>query len=441
MDLYRLGITEALAAIASGQCTRSAYLESCIARTLAVEPAIAAFAHFDPEAVRSAAVHDAGILAGMPIGIKDIIRTRGVPTEMGSAAFRGHVPDVSATVIDALTEAGAVVFGKTVTTEFAWRNPGPTRNPWNTAHTPGGSSSGSAAAVAAGCVPGALGTQTLGSVLRPAAFCGVVGYKPSYGAISRTGVYPLAASLDHIGVFTRGVADAALLASALFGHDAIDVPHVTQLPALRPLQPLRAPRIALLHTSIWDRVSPDQQALVDATAALLAEHGAVVTPLALPAAFDVLWSTAQTLCDVEGAAVNADLAAETPPRVSQATIDLVTRGSAVTALDYVRARETQRSLIEAFAAIMAPFDAALMAPALGVAPVGLDDTGDAVLCTPGSLLGGPAITMPCGVGEDRLPLGIQLLGRWGDDQRLLETAAWVEHAIGWSRDFPAVSTG
>ena len=436
---YRLGVVDAHAAIAEGRLAVDDYLESCIARTLAVEPSVHAFAHFDPHAVRAAAASASpdGRLYRIPVGIKDVIATKGMPTEMGSAAFRGHVPDRSASVIDALIEASAIVYGKTVTTEFAWRQPGATRNPWNLDHTPGGSSSGSAAAVACGAVPAALGTQTLGSVLRPAAFCGVVGYKPSFGAIPRTGVYPVSASLDHVGVFARSVGDAALVASVLAASDGIDFAG-----RVRPADawPLRhrdtAPRIALLRTTRWDRASIEQQALIDSVARRLEAAGATITELTLPPLFDALWTTAATLADVEGAAVNAELAAESPPRIASPTLDLVARGSATPVLDYVHARGVQRSMIQAFAPIVAPFDAVLMAPATGEAPRGLDDTGDAVFCTPGSLLGAPAISMPAGVAPSGLPMGVQLLGAWSDDRRLLETAAWVEAVIAWSPGLP-----
>jgi Asp-tRNA(Asn)/Glu-tRNA(Gln) amidotransferase A subunit family amidase len=247
--------------------------------------------------------------------------------------------------------------------------------------------------------------------LRPAAYCGVVGYKPSYGAIPRTGVYAVAHSLDHIGVFTRNVMDAALLASSLFGQDGVDV---TSIPAIAPPWPLQepdaAPRIALLHLPVWDRVSREQQELVDAVARLLELRGAIVTQLELPPSFGAIWKTAQTICDVEGAVVNSSLAAETPPRISQATLDLVARGKMVMAVDYARAKSVQAALIKEFAAIMSPFDAALTAPALGEAPFGLQDTGDAAFCTPGSLLGAPAITIPAGTSANKLPLGVQLLG-------------------------------
>jgi Asp-tRNA(Asn)/Glu-tRNA(Gln) amidotransferase A subunit family amidase len=431
MTLYQYGVTDALARIQAGEFTAADYRASCVARAAEVEDAIRAFAFVDGEAILALRGPDDGRLGGMPVGIKDIIATKGMPTEMGSAAYRGHVPDRSASVIAALRRAGGIVFGKTVTTEFAWRHPGATRNPWSVAHTPGGSSSGSAAAVAAGCVPAALGTQTLGSVLRPAAFNGVVGFKPSFGAVPRTDVYAFAESLDHIGVFARSVDDVALVASVLFGNDGIDVPHIATPETPWPLAPFaRPPRIAHLATAVDGRMSAAQHALMDATAAKLVAAGAVVTPFTLPPAFDAIWSAAATIADVEGAVVNARWAAESPPRVGQATLDLVARGSTIPAVDYVRAKQTQRALIVAFASLMAPFDAALLPPAIGEAPAGLADTGDAIFCTPGSLFGAPAVALPAGVGPTGLPLGIQLVAPWGRDRLLLETARWVADALG-----------
>ena len=439
MDLYRHGLIAAREAIAAGKFTAGDYLESCIARTLAIEPAVGAFAHFDADAVRSAQpkIPPRGALAGIPIGIKDIIATRAVPTEMGSAAFKGHVPNYSAWVVDALVEASAIIFGKTVSTEFAWRHSGKTRNPWNLDHTPGGSSSGSAAAVAYGGVPAALGTQTLGSVIRPAAYCGVVGYKPSFGAIPRTGVYPLAPSLDHIGVFARSVADAAWLASLLTGRDSIDFLHT---PAPAPAWPLSAlgeqPHFALLRTAAWHRLSDEQRDLVEVTARQLESCGATITELDLPRAFDDAWEIAQTICEAEAAVVNGRFASEHPPRVSAPTLALVARGHALSAADYLRAKDAQQSLIRAFWALMAPFDAAITAPAFGEAPAGLGNTGDAMFCTPFTLVGAPSLSLPTGESKNHLPLGVQIIGRWGDDRRLLETALWVERSLSRPVAFP-----
>ena len=454
MKPFQHGLIDAKAAIASGLYTAQEYLDSCIFRALAVEPFIHAFANFDPDRVREqlAAQPPTAIalaLAGMPIGIKDIIATRGVPTEMGSAAligplngpFCGHIPNTSAWVVDKLASESAIMFGKTVTTEFAWREPGKTRNPWHLDHTPGGSSSGSAAAVAAGCVPAALGTQTFGSVIRPAAFCGVVGYKPSFGAIPRIGIYPLSHSLDHVGVFTRSVADAALLSACLWtearttggndGSAASPAPTDWQTPLnQRPRQ------IALLHTSRWDRASAEQQQLVNDTAACLTKHGANVTVLELPKSFDAIWDIASTLCDVEGAEVNGCFLHENPPRISRPMLELIVRGQACSASDYQQAKAAQQSLIQQFHDLLAPFDAALTAPARGEAPLGLADTGDAVFCIPFSVLGGPAITLPAGRSANGLPLGVQLVHRWGEDQRLIETALWVETCLARPVVFP-----
>ena len=261
MDLYPLGLLETLRAYREGRATVQDYVTSCSGRIAALEPRIQAFEWFDASrAMADAEERAGGILAdlplyGIPVGVKDIINTRGIPTRMGSVIFANQVPTTSAWVVRRLEALGGLVMGKTVTTEFAYRSPGKTRNPWNPSHTPGGSSSGSAAAVAAGYVPAAIGTQTLGSVIRPAAFCGVVGYKPSHGAISRTGIMPFAPSLDTVGVFARSVADAAWFGACLMGEDSRDEATVIRAePRLLsvPLEPLSGPpRIAVVKTPKW----------------------------------------------------------------------------------------------------------------------------------------------------------------------------------------------
>src|SRR5688572_16100069 len=273
MDLFRLGLQEMLRAYREGRATVQELVESCSGRVAALEPRIQAWEWFDPSrAMAEAEERAGGILAdlplfGIPVGVKDIMNTRGIPTRMGSRIFAGHVPTHSAWVVRRLEALGGLVMGKTVTTEFAFRQPGKTRNPWNPAHTPGGSSSGSAAAVAAGFVPVGIGTQTLGSVIRPAAFCGVVGYKPSFGAISRNGIHPFASSLDTVGVFARSVADAAWFGACLMGQDARDEATFikAQLRTLRvPLEPLgRLPRIAVVRTPKWEVASESQRAHFD----------------------------------------------------------------------------------------------------------------------------------------------------------------------------------
>ena len=246
MDFHRLGLLEALRMYREGRATVMDYVAGLSTRVAALEPRVQAFEWFEPARAMAEAEERAGgilqdlPLFGIPVGVKDIITTRGIPTRMGSRIFASNVPTTSAWVVRRLEALGGLVMGKTVTTEFAFRAPGKTRNPWNPNHTPGGSSSGSAAAVAAGYVPVAIGTQTLGSVIRPAAFCGVVGYKPSYGAISRSGIHPFSSTLDTVGVFARSVADAAWFGACLMGPDGRDEATTTRGPVRTlhvPLEP------------------------------------------------------------------------------------------------------------------------------------------------------------------------------------------------------------
>ena len=438
--LYELGLAQALAGTAAGEFSAADYVRSCIDRTRQVEPLIGAFAHFDAAALeaRLADTPEPGLLTGMPVALKDIMDARGVPTEYGSAAFAGHVPTKSAWVAVALERAGALLFGKTVTTEFAWRHPGRTRNPWQREHTPGGSSSGSAAAVACGCVPAAVGTQTLGSVIRPAAYCGVVGYKPSFGMTPRTGTFPLAASLDHIGVFARSVTDAALVAAVLTGRDGIDFPDTPAPVRAWPLEMTSSPpRLGWLRGPLWQRLSDEQKATLEASAQRLEAAGASITSVDWPAPFESMWEVARILVEAEGAAVHLAQATTQPPRVSEPTVALYERGRMIAAIDYIRAREVQQDLIRRFAVFMSPFDALLSAPALGAAPAGLGDTGDAVCATPFTLLGAPALTLPAGtLSREGLPMGLQLSANRGQDRTLLETALWVERTLDRGLFFP-----
>src|SRR5688500_1746659 len=299
MDLFPLGIFETMREYREGRATVQDYVASCSARVSALEPTVQAFEWFDASrAMADAEERAGGILAdlplyGIPVGVKDIINTRGIPTRMGSRIFQNNVPSHSAWVVRRLEALGGLVMGKTVTTELAFRSPGKTRNPWNPAHTPGGSSSGSAAAVAAGFVPVAIGTQTLGSVIRPAAFCGVVGYKPSFGAISRNGIHPFAATLDTVGVFARSVADAAWFGACLMGQDARDEATFikAQLRTLRvPLEPRgRLPGIAVVRTPKWEVASESQRAHFDECVAKVTAAGAAVKEVNLPRLFDAAW--------------------------------------------------------------------------------------------------------------------------------------------------------
>ena len=275
---------------------------ACLERAKAAQPVLKAFEYLPVDVSRRP-----GPLSGIPVAIKDIIATSDMPTTNGSPIYRDHIPAKDAWVVERLRSLGATIFGKTVSTEFAWRHPGPTTNPWNHAHTPGGSSSGSAAAVAAGIVPLALGTQTLGSVIRPAAFNGVVGLKPSFGAIPRTGVHPLSPSLDHVGFFARRVDDVALALSLLAASSDLD-PHGRPLPGFQVdvhlgVPPLEKPRLAIVRFEKWPKAEPEQQKTFEAAIARLRDAGAVVEELELAELDSTNWGAINIILASEAALI------------------------------------------------------------------------------------------------------------------------------------------
>jgi Asp-tRNA(Asn)/Glu-tRNA(Gln) amidotransferase A subunit family amidase len=346
-------------------------------------------------------------------------------------------------VVAVLLNLGATIFGKTVSTEFAWRHPGPTVNPWNPKHTPGGSSSGSAASVAAGIVPLALGTQTLGSVVRPAAFNGVVGFKPSFGATPRTGVHALSPSLDHVGFFARKVDDVALALSLIGGSSDSDR-HGRPVPAFQVaidagLPPLTAPRLAMVRFTKWTRAEPEQQKLFETAVVKLRSAGAVLEELELAELDEANWGAINTILASEGAHIFGDLVAQYPDRTSDHLKSLVKTGTAVSATEYLAAKALQEKLKSAFAAQLSGFDAVLTLPAFGEAPEGLGYTGDAEYCAPWTLLGTPALSLPAGFGKNGLPLGLQLVGGYREDYRLLRVAKWVEGALSFEPGIPKIN--
>jgi Asp-tRNA(Asn)/Glu-tRNA(Gln) amidotransferase A subunit family amidase len=438
-DLHELGAAEAARRIRAGRLRPSELLEACLERIDAVEPAVAAWVELDRAGARRAAAERdrdtadgrfLGPLHGVPVAIKDIFDVAGLPTRCGAPPFAHRRPDADATSVARLRAAGAVLLGKTVTTTFAYRDPGPTRNPWNLAHTPGGSSSGSAAAVAARMVPLALGTQTVGSVLRPAAFCGVVGLKPSHGRISTAGVVPLCWSTDHVGVFARHVEDVALALGLLAGPDPADPRSAPAFPedpgpALEGAAP---PRLALPRR-LLERAEPALAAHLEAVARRFAEAGAHVAEATLPPSFDELHAAGETLVRAEAAAFHRDLfarhGADYPPGIRE----LVTRGLAVAAVDYLAAQATRRRAREELARLLAGHDALLYPVAPGPAPSGLAWTGDAWFCAPASFTGLPSIALPSGLDPGGLPLAVQLVSGPFAEARLLGAAAWCERRL------------
>ena len=428
-------------AFREGRATVQDYVASCSARIAALEPKVQAWEWFDPQrALADAEERAGGILAdlplyGIPVGVKDIINTRGIPTRMGSRIFFNNVPSLSAWTVRRLEALGGLVMGKTVTTEFAYRTPGKTRNPWNPAHTPGGSSSGSAAAVAAGFVPVAIGTQTLGSVIRPAAFCGVVGYKPSFGAISRTGVHPFAPTLDTVGVFARSVADAAWFGACLMGQDNRDEATFTRGPLSTlhvPLEPLAgSPRLAVVRTPKWNVASDVQRTHFDECVAKLAAAGAQVKEVQLTRLFDDAWENVMVIMSRD--AVKSFLLIESRHRIrlSPALAELLDRGHRVTPEQYARAREKREEYRRWLDTLFERHDAIVTIPATGEAPEGLSNTGDATFNSLWTQAGVPAVTIPSGFGPKGLPLGFQVVGRYRGDERALQVAAWCEAMFGF----------
>jgi Asp-tRNA(Asn)/Glu-tRNA(Gln) amidotransferase A subunit family amidase len=429
------GVLELLRLFKSDQAAADRYATDGLERAKAVEPRLKAFEYLPVDIARRP-----GPLSGIPVAIKDIIATSDMPTTNGSPVYKDHVPAADAWVVERLRQLGATIFGKTVSTEFAWRHPGPTVNPWNSGHTPGGSSSGSAAAVAAGIVPLALGSQTLGSVIRPAAFNGVVGLKPSFGAIPRIGVHPLSPSLDHVGFFARRVDDAALALSLLAGSSDRD-PHGRPLPSFhvdvdKGLEPLAKPRLAIVRFEKWSRVEPEQQDAFEAAIEKLREAGAVLQELELSELDRANWKAINAILAGEAAVIFADLVARYPDRTSDHLKSLVESGKAVSATDYLAAKALQEKWRSALAVEISSFDAILTLPAFGEAPLGLHYTGDAEYCAPWTLLGAPAVTLPIGFGRHGLPLGLQIVADYRNDLRLLRVAKWTEAVLGFDPGSP-----
>ena len=427
-----LGLFAATRAIAQGKLSPQDYLQQCVARADEREPSLHAFVARTPTDNLLQTVSD-GEWAGIPVGVKDLIATRELATTNGSPIYADQMLGYDAPIVAQIRQLGAAVFGKTVTTEFAWRQPGPTVNPFNTAHTPGGSSSGSAAAVAAGIVPLALGTQTVGSVIRPAAFCGVVGLKASFGAVPREGVFPLSGSLDHVGFIARSVNDVAYAFNLLRNKvatepDSIVLPPVP-MNAEVGIEPSSAPRLARLRTPFDDRVTAEQKQAMDQSVAQLRAKGAVVEEFSLP---DEYWTGIDAmfcLLECEGGAIHQEHVKRFPERSSVHLKELVEKGQARSAFEYLAARGLQQRLRADAATQFKGFDAVLTIPATGEAPEGLAFTGDPVFCALWSFLGLPALTMPIARSAKGLPLGLQLIAQYRQDAHLLRTGRWVELSL------------
>lgn len=449
-ELHHLGVKQALHGLSEGRFTCEDLVRDCLMQIAKLDPKIEAWAWLKSEAALERACEadrhrkagKNGALQGIPVGVKDIIDVQGVPTRMGSTAFDDYMPSMSARTVRRLEDAGAVMLGKTVTAELAYFAPGKTHNPWSLTHTPGGSSSGSAAAVAARFVPAAIGTQTNGSIIRPAAFCGVVGYKPSAGLISRAGVLKFSHTLDQVGVFARDVPDAAVVASALMGHaqdDPDSLSDFAMVPEdLDPKQIFQPPRLAAVRTPAWPLADAAQQEIFTQAIARMRRAGAVVEVAVLPEAMSRAHDLHRTIMYYEGARSFAHLQAQQRHRLSTEINRLIDEGLLIEEHAYHVALESRTRLRGELGDFMNRYDAVLTLPALGEAPATLAHTGDPVFCTTWTLCGMPAITLPAGLGPNGLPLGLQLIGGYLQDARLLQVAQWCSLQLGFGHAPPGI---
>jgi amidase len=409
--------------IADHQFTATQYLQACLERIAEREADVGAWTYLAHERARAqAAAADTrggnGLLHGVPIAIKDIIDTHDMPTEHGSPIYKGSIPPQDAACVAMLRRAGAIILGKTVTPEFAAVTPGRTANPHNIKHAPGGSSSGSAAAVADFMVPAAIGTQTVGSTIRPASYCGVVGFMPSHQILPVQGVKMQAGSLDNLGILTRSVGDVALLANAILGCGALGA---ESLPG--------PPRIGFCPSPHWPQAHDSTRHVIDEATSLLRSAGATVDMVDLPSSFDALLDAHWTILAFEFAHAMADEYRRHADQISPRLLGLLERGFSTPFTDYVAACDLGIRRRHEFAPIVAEYDALLTPAAASEAPEGILAPSDLLFQRFWTMLHVPAITLPGFVGPQNLPIGIQLIGPQFADSKLLSVAAWVERTI------------
>lgn len=421
--------------MATGALKAVDLVEACIAQIEAREPDVQAFTWFDAKYAREQAASldqyrqrglPIGPLHGLPVGVKDVIDTAKIPTENGCHVDAGRIPKRDAYVVERLKAAGAVLMGKTVTTELAFMRPGKTRNPHNLAHTPGGSSQGSAAAVASGMVPLAIGTQTGGSVIRPASFCGVTGFKPSFGAIPRTGVLTQSPTLDTMGVFARTPVDAALFAEVLYGADPLDpateLAPPPQLLSVATAKPPVLPLFALLKLPGWE----DAHADVHSAFAELAEAlGEQVFEAPVPHMFEQAAAVRERINFAEMARCYYTYGRDGGDQLSREVRDALAEGDSILARDYLSALDVPKVMNAVLDEVFERCDVILCPAALGPAPATLEETGSPIFNGIWTLTGHPAITIPLLSSQSGMPMGVQLVGKYGDDGRLLRTANWL----------------
>jgi len=439
MNLVELSACEATARIRKGEITSEELVRASLDRIEQVDGDIKAWVHLKPDyALEQARRLDAlrsaggplGPLHGVPVGLKDIIDTKSLPTENGTVLDSGRCPMEDSSVASLLKEAGAVILGKTVSTELAVYSPGETANPHNTDHTPGGSSSGSAAAVAAYMVPLAVGTQTNGSIIRPASYCGVLGFKPTHGLIPRTGILRQSPPLDTVGTFARSIEDIALLTEALIAYDAAD--RHTRPRAKPPLcdtvpqEPPLTPVIAFAKTPVWDQAETETQ---EAFMELVEFLGDDCHDLPLSDPFDHVVDLHRYIMFADLAKNYATYYDKGKDKLSSTLCDMIETGQKISAVDYNSAVEAQETLNAYLDDVFDHYDFIVTPATTGEAPEGLDATGNPCFCTLASFCGMPSITLPLMEGANGLPLGVQVIGPRGDDARLLRNANWLMQKV------------
>ncbi len=439
--LHTLGVAEGVAWVRQGDVSPVAIAEDCLQRIEALEPALQAWVTLDREGALAAAKRceqqvqrgdNPGLLVGVPVGLKDIFYTAGLLTTAGSKVYADFVPDYDATSVARLRENGATILGKAVTTEFATSDPSPSRNPWNAAHTPGGSSSGSAVAVAARMVPAALGSQTGGSTLRPAAYNGIVGLKPTYGRISRYGVIPVSWCLDHVGILVRSVEDAATVLQAIAGPDPGDPGSLAEPVGAYVTAVQQAdtpPRIGVLRGYFHDHADAETRQHTEAAAQKLAQAGAAVQDLTLPASFGTVLAAQRIVMKVEMAAFHADMFMTQRDLYRPKIRESIESGLVIPGVEYLRAQRLRRLFQNDVSQMFQHVDVLLTPATPAPAPRDLTTTGDASFQAPWTYAGVPAIALPSGLSGAGMPMGIQLIAPHAQEDRLLRAARWCEVAL------------
>ena len=441
-ELYDLTVAQAQKRIRQGDISAVALAESLLERIGPLEPILKAWVTIDREEVLSTARERdqeretgglRGPLHGIPVGLKDIFYTAGMKTTACSKIYADFVPTYDATSVARLKEAGAVILGKAVTTEFASGDPSPTRNPWNLAHTPGGSSSGSSVAVATRMVPAALGTQTGGSTCRPASYNGIVGLKPSYGRISRYGVIPAAWSLDTVGILVRTVEDAAILLGVMAGYDPHD-PSSSQEPVPDYPGGLYSldgpPRLGLIREFFLERCDDEVRKNTEEAAERLSRAGATIEEIALPGSFATCHAAQRTVMVTEGAAFHEQYFKEHADSYGPVLRSFIEAGMLVPGVRYLQAQRMRSHFREEMTAVANRVDALLTPSTHTPAPRDLNTTGDPVFQSPWTSAGMPTVTIPSGLSHSGLPLGVQLEGPPFGETQLLAVAHWCEKALG-----------